>query len=181
VATKKNTPGWSDVKARLADLDRAGLIGLLQDLYAAGKENQSFLHARFGLGGDVLNPYKATIERWISPNVYKNQGISVAKAKKAISDYKKAVGQPDGLAELMVYFCERAARFADQFGVQDEGYPNALVHMFEQALKTVATLPEDRRPAFWERLEAVSGIGDNIGYGVGENMEELLAKYCADE
>jgi hypothetical protein len=29
------------------------------------KDNQSFLHARFGLGDDVLKPYKETLERWL--------------------------------------------------------------------------------------------------------------------
>ena len=49
---KKAKPGWSQVKAELADFDRAGLIGLLQDLYAASKDNQSFLNARFALGDE---------------------------------------------------------------------------------------------------------------------------------
>ncbi|MBL8529943.1 MAG: hypothetical protein JNL68_19895 [Burkholderiales bacterium] len=40
-------------QGQLAEFDRAGLIGLVQDLYAAGKDNQAFLHARFGLGGDL--------------------------------------------------------------------------------------------------------------------------------
>ncbi|GAB1424128.1 hypothetical protein MASR2M16_13620 [Thauera terpenica] len=56
-SSKKNAPSWSDVKAKLTDFDRAGLIGLVQDLYAASKDNQAFLHARFALGGDVLKPY----------------------------------------------------------------------------------------------------------------------------
>ena len=81
MATKKNSPSWSDVKAKLADFDRAGLIGLVQDMYAASKDNQAVLHARFALGGDVLKPYKATIDRWVWPEVFKNQDTSVAKAK----------------------------------------------------------------------------------------------------
>lgn len=96
-STKKATPSWSDVKARLADFDRAGLMGLVQDLYAASKENQAFLHARFALGDDPLKPYKATITQWINPADYRKPH-SVVKAKKAISDYKKALGQPEGLA-----------------------------------------------------------------------------------
>ncbi|HEX7814980.1 hypothetical protein [Dyella sp.] len=52
----------------------------------------------------------------------KGQDISIAKAKKAITDYKKAVGQPEGLAELMVFFCERAMGFSDDLGLDDEGY-----------------------------------------------------------
>jgi hypothetical protein len=70
---RKNTPGWSDVKAELADFDRPRLIGLVQDLYAACKDKQVFLHARFGLGDDVLKPYKATVDRWLWPDVFKKQ------------------------------------------------------------------------------------------------------------
>lgn len=51
------------------DFDRAGLLGLLQDLYAANKDNQAFLHARLSLGDDVLKPYKTAIDRWLWPDV----------------------------------------------------------------------------------------------------------------
>jgi hypothetical protein len=44
-------------------------MGLIQDLYAFQKDNQTFLHTRFGLSGDVLKPYKETLERWLSPDV----------------------------------------------------------------------------------------------------------------
>lgn len=180
MATKKNSPSWSDVKAKLADFDRAGLIGLVQDLYAASKDNQAFLHARFALGGDVLKPYKATIDRWLWPDVFKNQDTSVAKAKKAISDYKKAISQPDGLAELMVFYCERAAGFSNDVGLQDEGYFDALVRMFGQALKTIDALPEDCKPALMARLDAVRHISHNFGYGVGDDMDDLLAGFGFD-
>lgn len=177
MATKKNVPCWSDVKTKLSDFDRAGLIALVQDLYAANKDNQAFLHARFALGGDVLKPYKATIDRWLWPDVFKNQDTSVAKAKKAVSDYKKAIGQPEGLAELMVFFCERAAGFSDDVGLQDEGYFDALVRMFEQALKVIRALPENQRTELHRRLDAVRRISHNFGYGVGDDMDDLLAEH----
>jgi hypothetical protein len=100
----RTQPKWADVKAKLASLDKIGLIGLVQDLYPAHKDNQIFLHARFGLGEDVLEPYKETLDRWLWPDPLRNQDVSVAKAKQAISSYRKAVGEPAGLAELMVYF-----------------------------------------------------------------------------
>jgi len=87
-------PTWTDVKAKLTSFDRLGLLGLIQDLYAAHKDNQTFLHARFGLGEDVLKPYKETIDRWLWPDVLRNQDTSVVKAKQAISSYKKAVCGP---------------------------------------------------------------------------------------
>jgi hypothetical protein len=60
---------------------------------------------------------------------------SVARAKQAISDYKKAVGDPAGLAELMVFYCERAAGFCSDIASDDEGFSNALVRMFERRLE----------------------------------------------
>ena len=181
MATKKNTPSWSDVKTKLVDLDRAGLLRLLQDLYAANKDNQTFLHARLSLGDDLLKPYKVTIDRWLWPDVLKNQDTSVAKAKKPIADYKKAIGQAEGLAELMVFYCERAAGFSNDVGLQDEGYFDALVRMFEQALKTIAILDDAQRQPLWERLRAAHQICRNFGYGVSDDMGDLLAEFRADD
>ena len=171
---------WTDVNIKLADFDRTGLIGLVQDLYAASKDNQAFLHARFALGDDVLKPYKATIDRWLCPDVYKNQHTSVATAKKAIADYKKAVGQTEALAELMVFYCERAAGFSSDVGLQDEGYFDALVRMFEDALKTIAVLPDAAQAALLERLGEVESISHNFGYGVGDDLGDLLAEHGVD-
>lgn len=181
MATNKTSPHWSDVKAKLADVDRTRLISLVQDLYAASKDNQAFLHARFALGDDVLKPYKVSIDRWLWPDFSKHQDTSVAKAKKAISDYKKALGQPQGHAELMVFYCERAAGFCDDIGLEDEGYFDALVRMFGQALKRITTLPNEQRPAFWERLDQVRRISHNFGYGVGDEMDELLTEHGVND
>lgn len=173
MATKKSTPSWSDVKTGLADFDRAGLLGLVQDLYAASRDNQNFLHARLGLGEDVLKPYKVIIDRWLCPDVYKNQDYSVAKAKKPIADYKKAIGQPAGLAELMVFYCEQATGFSSEFGLDDAGYYSALVRMFEQALNIVVGLAEPQRETFLDRLDDVRAMGQNMGWGVGDDFDAL--------
>jgi len=173
----RSQPRWTDVKAKLTSLDRMGLIGLVQDLYTLHKDNQTFLHTRFGLGEDALQPYKETLDRWLWPDVLRNQDISVAKAKQAISSYRKAVGEPAGLAELMVSFCENAAGFSDNVGYQDESYFDALINMFEQALKVTCQLPAGDRDALIARLGRVRTISHNFGYGVGDEMDDLLAKY----
>lgn len=173
----KKTASWSDVKARLANFDHDGLVGLLHDLYAAGKDTQVFLHARFGLGEDVLAPYKATINRWLWPDIFRNQNASVAEAKKSIANYRKAIGDPDGLAELMVFYCERASGFSVAVGLEDEAFFVPLVRMFEQALLAIARLPEAQRPPLMERLKLVHDVSQNIGYGVDDAMSELLVEH----
>jgi hypothetical protein len=174
----KSQPTWNDVKAKLAAFDRPALLDLLHHLYAAHKDNQAFLHARFGLGDDVLEPYKKTIDRWVWPDPFRNQDTSVSKAKQAISDYKKAVGDPAGLTELMVFYCEQAAGYCRDIGYQEEGFFDALVRMFEQALKSAHTIPDDRQDSLFVRLDRVREISHAFGYGVGDDMDYLLAKYA---
>ena len=175
--SSKKKPTWTDLKRQLADLDRPALLALIQDLYAASKSNQAFLHARFALGEDVLEPYKTTIDRWVCPDVMRNQDISVAKAKKAISDYKKAIGRPEGLAELTVFYCESCMKLLGYCGMDDEGYFNALVRMFEQVLKAITALEPSQQDAFVERLDRVRSEGHNWGWGVGDDMDDLMAEY----
>ncbi|HEV2486283.1 MAG TPA: hypothetical protein VGT08_12190 [Terracidiphilus sp.] len=176
----KSKTGWSHVKAKLAALDRNAVLGLVHDLYAASKHNQAFLHARFGLGEGVLAPYKKTVGRWLWPDVLRNQDVSVSKAKQAISDYKKAVGEPAGVSELTVYYCEQAAGFCQDIGYQDEGYFNALVRAFEQAIKMVVELDVASRDRYMMRLDRVRQISHDFGYGVGDDMDYLVAEHTKD-
>jgi hypothetical protein len=173
----KSQPTWAEVKTKLAAFDRTALLDLLRHLYAAHKDNQAFLHARFGLGTDVLEPYKRTIARWLWPDPFRNQDTSVSKAKQALSHYKKAVGDPAGLAELMVFYCEQAAGYCQDIGYQEEGFFDALVRMFEQALKSAKTLPTNGRDNLIARLDRVREISHDFGYSVGDDMDYLLAKY----
>jgi len=174
----KSQPRWTDVKAKLTSLDRPALLGLIQDLYSAHQDNQTFLHARFRLGEDMFRPYKETMDRWLWPDAFSRRVPSVLKAKQAISNYKKAVGEPVGLAELMVFYCEQASGFASNLGYQDESYLNALVRMFEQALISATTLPVSVRDALVARLDRVRAMGHECGYGVGDDMDSILAKYA---
>jgi hypothetical protein len=173
----KSQPKWTDVKAELASSDRTGLLSLIHDLYAAHKDNQTFLHSRLGLGENVLAPYKEAIGRWLSPDVFRNQKTSVAKARQAVSSYRKAVGEPAGLAELMVFYREKAAGFCRDTGNEDESYFNSLVRMFEQAITVANQLPPAVREASIARLEGVRNVCHQFGYGVGEEMDSILDKY----
>lgn len=125
----------------------------------------------------MLKPYKAIITRWVYPDVVDDQDISVSKAKKAASDYRKAVGSPEGIAELSVYYCETCIDFLDSCGMDDEEYFHALVGMFEKALKAVVQLDGEQQLPFVERLESVQREGHNYGYWVGDDMDRLMAEY----
>lgn len=73
---------------------------------------------------------------------------SVLKAKQAISNYNKAVGDPAGLAGL------------------------------EQALIIATDLPAGGRDALVARMDRVRAIGHKCGYGAGDGMDSILAKHA---
>ena len=181
VRSKNISPSWSDVKTALLDFDRAGLRGLVQDLYTASKDNQAFLHARLGLGHDQLQPFKASISRWICPDLMKGQPISVSKAKKAIADYKKAIGRPDGMAELSIFYCEEAFRFLESCSMEDESYFAALIRMYGRSLEFVSSLPPAERATYIERLDKLRSRGRRIGWGVEEELNSLWYAAALDQ
>lgn len=161
VRNKSASPTWSDVKLALLDFDRAGLRGLVQDLYTASKDNQAFLHARLGLGHDQLQPFKASISRWISPDLMKGQPVSASKAKKAIADYKKAIGRIEGMVELSIFYCEEAIGFLESCSMESESYVAALVRMYGRSVELVSRLS-----AYWLPFFLNSGRGTSWSAGV---------------
>ena len=181
VRSKNASPNWSDVRTVLLDFDRAGLRGLVQDLYTASKDNQAFLHARLGLGHDQLQPFKASISRWICPDLMKNQRISVSKAKKAIADYKKAIGRPEGIAELSIFYCEEAFGFLESCSIEDESYFAALVRTYGRSLDIVSSLAPADRSTYVERLDRLRSRGRNVGWAVEEEFNSLWYAAALDE
>lgn len=178
--TAEKTANWSGLKRHLSGFDRAALLGLIQDLYAASKDNQAFLHARFALGGDVLEPYKKTIAGGVSPEHWPTQAIKPGKAKKAISDYKKAIGRPEDLAELCVFYCESCIRMLANCAIDEAGFYDALADVFEQALKATATLEPERQEHFVERLNRVRSESQSWGWGIGSELNQLMAEHGFD-
>ena len=168
---------WNLVKGELRHLDRAGLVGLLKDLHALAPENRAFFAARFGLGPDPLAPYKTSISRWICPDVPRGQDISVKKAKKAISDYRKAIGQPEGVAELCIHYCEEAARLLSECGMEDEAYLSALVRTYDEALSKVIDLSPSEREPMIKRLNVVREALDGTGWGVDDAIRDIWYEY----
>ena len=111
----------------------------------------------------------------------KNQTISVSKAKKTIADYKKAIGRPDGMAELSIYYCEEACGFLESCSMEDESYFAALIRMYGRSLEFLSNLPPAERAAYLERLDKLRARGRQIGWGVEEELNSLWYAAALDE
>jgi len=182
VADEKSTlPSWKAVKAALQSFDRAGLLGLVQDLYAVDKGNRAFLHARLGLGSDQLARFKMIISRSICPDLLSSHSVSISKAKKAIADYKKAIGKPVGLAELSIFYCEEAFSFLEACGFEDERYLVALIRMYDQSVKRVLDLPLAEQRAYAKRLGNLRSRARPVGWGLADELNSIWYAAGLDE
>jgi hypothetical protein len=113
-------------------------------------------------------------------------GLTHSEVKKRLSReqtgdqrYREASGGPEGLAELMVYYCEQAAGFCRDVDYQDAAYCDALVRMFEQALRTTTDAVNfgTVRNRLLGTLDHVRSIGHELGYGIGDDMDVLCAEF----
>jgi len=142
------------------------------------EDNRAFLHARFGLGSDPRGPYKATISRWINPDLMKGEPVSISKAKRAIADYEKAIGRPEGLAELAIFYCEVAFSFVESCSFESEKYFAALIRMYDRSVNFVLSLPPAERPTYVERLAKLRSRSKDVGWGAEDELNDRW--YAAD-
>ena len=171
----KSKPTWSDIKGKLADFDRAGLIQLVSDLYSYNKDNQTFLHARFALTQNALEAYKKRISHALYPDIGRRDvDPSVTTARKAISDYTKAVGNPLGILELRVFWCETAVEFSRNYSYSDIGYFEALLRQYRDACRMLPDVSGPQLTQYLERMQKLQDDAIHIGYGVSMEMDDLL-------
>ena len=67
-----------------------------------------------------------------------------------MAEYKKAIGEPHGLAELSIFYCEEAFRFVESCSWDDERYFDALIRMYAREpfcvlLRSAAGRPDTHR------------------------------------
>ena len=90
-----------------------------------------------------------------------------------IADYKKAIGRPDGMAELSIFHCEEAFGFLESCSMDDEKYFAALIRMYGRSLEIVSDLPTLERSTYLDRLDKLRSRGRNIGWAVEEEFNRL--------
>ncbi len=91
---------WSEIKARLRDLDRNKLAALVGDLYRASGDNRRILHARFsggsGDGEGEIEKYRRLITDAVAPDPFSKRVPRVGEAKRLMREYKLATTDVPG-------------------------------------------------------------------------------------
>jgi hypothetical protein len=180
--TNKTLPArsWKDLRAILNKSDRKDLLKLVADLYALRKENQNFLFARFLKDDRTLAPYKKTIEHHISPAEPWKNPVKLSLARRAISDYRKAIGDPKGLAELMLFYAECGFNYTLELGDIDEAFYNSIVSVYRDGLKMLEQCDQDVIDELLPQFKSAFDSSFDSGWGLYDALREDLDFYFPD-
>jgi len=161
---------WSAVKSTVLKLDRDALMALIRDLYDLSPSNRQYVDARLRLGQDSLIEYKQTVAECMYPDAERNRPVQISKAKKAISEYRKATHDVRGEIDLMIHFVECGNQFTLEYGDIDGPFYDSLLSMYGRAVETVVKLPESQQEPFRKRLLELTKSSDGIGWGYHDGL-----------
>ncbi len=178
--TKRTTLSWRNIRSVLKDASRRELLSLVGDLYRLRTGNQDFLNARFIKDSYTLVPYKNAIEQYVSPAEPWKHPVKLSLARKAISDYRKAIGDPEGLAELMLFYAECGVSFTLEFGDIDEPFYDSVNRVFADGLKTLKRCGPDSVGKLLPRFQNVVRLTNDIGWGFHDSLLDTLYFYYPD-
>jgi hypothetical protein len=166
------TASWTKMNKNLKNVEKSELIGILGELFAKVPEARDFLLVRFQ--SDSLKSVLKKYEKLIENEFFPSRGfgkIRIKTVKKAISDYKKITGDPQGTRDLMLVFLEQGIAFFNEYGNISE---SAIDSMFS----TMNTFTNDLSKTanrefisfFKERLLNLQEETKGVGYGLGDEI-----------
>jgi hypothetical protein len=171
----KGSNRWGDVKAQIEGCDRAGLVGIIRDLYEASATNRRFLHARFVSAASARDEYRRIVRDAVFPDPFSQRPIRLRDATAAINEYKRSTGALAGAVDLMLEFVEAGTEQAADLGYGNEGYFAALERKVNEVVRSLGALPDADRADAEARLIELEQYCGHIGWGYGDFLGEVAA------
>jgi hypothetical protein len=164
----------SDLKKVLKELSKEELSEIIFDLYKSNKAVKDFLHYHLNQSDEqLIDKYKAEIKKAINPDKIK---LKLAKARKALSDFKKIGAQPDAQAVLMLYYLEQGLIFSERFEYDRDSLMKSLLSVFVTLLKLIKSeyLSEHFSDLAKKTVENVYQLNNYWGSIFGKELETYL-------
>jgi hypothetical protein len=172
----KKPASWSNVKATLSSMDRAGLVGVIRDLYDVSPANRRFLHARFVPAAATLDEYRDLVDKAVFPDPLSQRPIRLRDAAAAITDYKRSTGDLVGVVDLLLTFVEAGTEQAAALGYGNETYFSTLERKLAEAVSLLDGLPDEARGKAVARFIRLGKYHDKIGWGYGDYLVNIAAR-----
>ena len=165
------------LKKQLDAISRQEVVDLVCRLYQKCPDASNMLNAEFN-GAAFIKELLEKSKGQIRNEFFKTRGMSfptLSKAKKPISEFKKASKDPKDAIEITLYYAECLAEFIAGNGDSPESFYDSLESVFGAVVKLLnKTDSEELFKTFYPRLEMVVNMAENFGYGLGPQLEDIL-------
>lgn len=175
---------WKNLKGQIETQGKKELVALVGNLFDLSAANRDFLGARYAADDAVgaLGRYKKTVSEAICPDLIYNRNarIDFARARKAVSDFRRACDDTGRVLDLMIYYVEVGTRQASNIGIDYESYYTSLESMFSSVIRMLNGKEKKRLAELLPRLKkVVSSATDAWGYQ--DSLEEMLEELTESE
>lgn len=156
---------------------------LVLDLCNLSDDNRFFVETRLAVTEEPLLPYKDRIYNALCPDVYSNKPIRIAAARKAIAEYKRAIGRTEGegLLELMIYYVECGTALTAEFGDINEAFYSSMESMYDRFLKGLEKVDPVVKESYRDRVCALVNRAGRVGWGFHDYLVQRLAEAYEDQ
>ena len=128
----------SQLKKALAGKSTKELIEEIAFVHKSYPAVKNYFTSKYGEGeGAVIEQYRELIKDEFFPK--RGYGkLRLAKAKKAISDFKKISTSPEMVIDLMLFYVEQGVKFTDEYGDINEKFYCSIERVFEDTTKLIS-------------------------------------------
>lgn len=163
-----------ELKKILSEYDQKELIKLIGELHKLNPEVRNYLSAKFQ-GEEAVERLFEDAQKKIKNVFFPDRGfgkLSLATAKKAITDFKKQTDDEERAAELMVYYVELGTEFTATYGDIDETFYDSMVTTFARAVEIIDTSYE-RVASYEERFSSILDEAEQVGWGYPDVLHDI--------
>jgi hypothetical protein len=167
-------PGKRDVRKLLSALPKEALVDEVMRMYDDFAPVREYLSMRVSPDDTaVREKYKRIIEKEFSSGWTRTPRVSVAR--RAVLDYRKVAASAEGIADVMLYYVERAVALAYNVG-GDEVLFSSIVRMYRDGVDHV--VKHGLQDEFRERSRRLASY--DFGYGVSYVLSSYHAARFED-
>ncbi|WP_404406874.1 DUF6155 family protein [Jeotgalibacillus malaysiensis] len=164
----------TEVKKSLKEYDQKELISLIGELYKLNPEVKNYLSAKFK-GEEAVEVLFEEAQKKVKNVFFPDRGfgkLSLATAKKVISDFKKQTGDEEKTTELMFYYVKLGTEFTAMYGDIDGAFYSSMANTFAQVVEVIDTSYE-RVASYEDRLQSILEEAAQVGWGYPDALSEI--------
>ncbi|SFD89460.1 hypothetical protein SAMN05216238_105181 [Lentibacillus persicus] len=160
-----------ELKKHLKDFDHKELIEVITELYKLNGDVKDYLTLKFN-GEEKTQELFDRAKKAIEDEFFPAGGhgkLRLAKAKQAITDFKKLTHDDAKTIDLMLCYVEFGTEFTTAFGDIDERFYTSMLSVYGDVI-SACEADESLFEQLHERLYEVVAGSDGIGWGYDDQL-----------